>query len=371
MILTIIIFLIMLSALVLVHEVGHFITARRLGLEVEEFGFGFPPRVWGMKRGRTTYSLNLIPIGGFVKIKGESGEDANARDSFASQSPGARSVVVLAGVVMNILLAFVLLSVAFGIGTSQIIDDGLPSSAHVRDAHIEILSVLKGSPADKAGILSGDTLATIDGQTFASYRDVQAYIKLHSDRSLVIKITRNDNDIEKSVTPKILDEAKGPALGVRLAVVGTVSYSFFSAIGQGIYATGMFLKEIVLAFSLLLVGLFRGIKPTVDVAGPVGVAVLTGEAASRGIAFFLQFAAMLSLNLAVVNALPIPALDGGRFVFIVIEKIRGRAITRRIETAIHNVGFLLLMLLVLVVTVRDVGRFSGTISNVVHKVLGE
>ncbi len=371
MVLTVIIFLIMLSALVLVHEAGHFITAKRLGLEVEEFGFGFPPRLASFRRGQTVYSINWLLLGGFVKIKGESGDHSNENDSFASRTPGQRAVVVLAGVIMNIVLAAVLLSGALVLGVNQIIDEGLPQGARIQNAHIEVLAVLKGSPADAAGLTSGDTLVSIDGQKFASFRDVQAYIKSNADRALAIRIMHDGREAEKSITPKILEETKSAALGVRLAGVGVVSYPFFQAIWQGVIATGILLKEIVFAFGALAASLLRGIKPAVDVAGPVGVAVLTGEAASRGIAFFFQFAAMLSLNLAVVNALPVPALDGGRFLFILIETIRGRAITRRVEAAIHNVGFLILILLVLVVTARDLGRFSGTIGGVVRRLIGE
>lgn len=377
---TLIIFIIVLGILVLVHEFGHFWAAKKQGIGVEEFGFGFPPRlvglqrdpatgkrklIWGAKEtGKnepTVYSLNWIPFGGFVRIKGESGEAANDPDSFVAKSIGRRALVIAMGVIGNIILTAVLLSIGLYVGMPQAIDESISSYARVSDRRIQALTILPSSPAEQAGIKAADELFKINGQEIASGQQFKDFVNQNVNKEITVTIKRQDQPQDIIVTPIVLKETGKGGIGVGLAEVATVSYPAWLALPKGIQMTGYLLKAIVVAFGVLLRDLVLGKPVTMDVAGPVGIAVMTGEAARLGWVYLLQFVALLSANLAVINALPLPALDGGRFLFLLIEKFRGRPVSRKVEVLIHNTGFVLLLLLVVLVTYRDLARYSGPV----------
>jgi regulator of sigma E protease len=360
MISTIIILAVVLSLLVFVHELGHFATAKIAKIRVEEFGFGFPPRLFGFKRGNTVYSINWIPLGGFVRIKGESGEHSKDRDSFANKSVWVRGAVICAGVCMNIILAWFVLTIGYMIGLPQVIDE-LPASARVADQRVQIYSVLKGSPADVAGLLSGDVVSALDGERLVDTDQFRNYTGGRAGVPVRLSITRDSQALDKTVTPTVLAESNRPAIGVSIVGIGLVSYPWYMAPAQGLAATGYFLREILVAFYSLLRDLFTAQKVTVELSGPVGIAVLTAEVVKMGFRHLLQFTALLSVNLAVINILPFPALDGGRLFFLVIESIRRRAVSAKIEASVHNLGFAFLMLLVLVITYQDVVKFGDRI----------
>ncbi len=360
MITTILIFVAVLSLLVFVHEFGHFITAKRAGIRVDEFGFGFPPRLFGIKKNDTIYSINWIPLGGFVKIKGEAGEHKNDKDSFSSKSALTRASVLLAGVGMNMLLAWALLTVGYLIGLPQVID-GLSPYARVADTKITVMQVLPGSPADVGGVQAGDVITTVDGRATQDSESVRAVAQERLDTPVSLMITRGGESFEKFVTPAVLAESGKPGLGVALMKTGLVSYPLHIAPIQAAHSTYTIAKEIVLSFYGLLRDLFVQQKVTTEFSGPVGIAVLTGEVARLGIRHLLQFTALLSVNLAVLNALPFPALDGGRLFFLFLEAIRRKAVSRRIEIAMHNIGFGMLLTLIVVVTYRDVVRYGERI----------
>jgi regulator of sigma E protease len=371
MILTIITFVAVLSLLVFVHEFGHFITAKKSGISVEEFGFGFPPRIFGVKKGETLYSINWIPLGGFVKIKGEAGEHAHDKDSFANKGAHIRLAVLVAGVIMNVVLAWFLLSLGYLIGMPQAIDTDLSKFARVADAKVQVVDVLDGSPAAKADIQSGDTIVSVGGTAVSTIDAVRALTGAAAGTSERFVVSRNGATLQKDITPAVLDETdKQPAIGVELVTTGMVSYPIWMAPVQGAVATYTFGSDIVGAFAGLIGDLFARQKVAVDFSGPVGIAILTSEVAAMGIRYLIQFTALLSLNLAVINILPFPALDGGRVLFLVIEKVRGRAVSRRIENAAHNIGFAVLMLLVLVVTYGDLIKFGGRITGGLSRIFG-
>ncbi len=382
-------FLIVLAVLVISHEFGHFIAARKTGMKVEEFGFGFPPRIFGLqfkkdgsKKWRlvkgnrdlnesdteydTVYSFNWLPLGGFVKIKGENGEDKNDPQSFASKKPWQKAVVLSGGVVMNVVLAAVLLIAGYMIGLPQNLDN-MADVSNIKDRRIEILQVLPGKPAQLAGIQDGDVVLQIDALQNPRLKQLQDYIDQHKNQEVLLKFGRGQETIEKKITPVVYSDTGRGGLGIAIAEIGTVHYPFFSAIWEGIKATGWYLKEIVVAFYLLITGLFAGHGAGDAVSGPVGVAVMTGKVARLGLIYLIQFMAMLSLNLAVFNILPIPALDGGRLLFVLISKIRRKEVSQKLEGMFHMVGFALLMLLVVAVTVRDVSNFRGVIGAFFHR----
>lgn len=365
---TVLLFIIVLAVLVLVHELGHFLTARWFGIDVEEFGFGFPPRIFGIKKGKTLYSLNWIPLGGFVKIKGEDDPEAHGPGTFAHKPAWARAIVIGAGVFMNLVLASLLFAIGLTIGMPQAVDS-LPANARVRDRQVQIIEVLKGTPAEQAGFMAGDTIVSINDQAFTKVEDVQTIVNI-AESSVSVEIRRGKETFTRVLTPVLEPSLGKRVMGVGLVEAATVSYPWYIAIGKGVQATGFYLKEISLSFVDLFRGLFVGQKSDVEFSGPVGIAVLTGRAARLGFTYLLQFAALLSINLAVINVLPIPALDGGRLLFIIIEKIRGRSVRPIVEAVIHRIAFFLLLGLIVIVTAKDLARYGNQILKALGSLIG-
>lgn len=358
--LTVIVFIIILSILVFVHEFGHYIVAKRSGLMVEEFGFGFPPRIFGWKRGETLYSINLIPFGGFVKILGEEGEEKNNPRSFASKKVSTRILIVCAGVLMNILLMVAILMLGNFVGLPKVIERDVPPSATVKDLRVQILNVVSKSPADLAGLKAGDIILTVsaNGQTIrvGEVEELQNFIQKYLGEEVALKIKHRNEILEKKVLArKIHPQNEGP-MGISLAKTATVSYPFYLAPIYGIkdsyLLTANFLKALFLLFkSLIVEGKMMG-----EVGGPVQIALLINEMTKMGFAFVLQFTALLSLNLAILNILPFPALDGGRLLFLVIEGVRRKPISANLEKNIHLAGFIILLILIILITIKDITK---------------
>jgi len=383
MITTILLFAIILGLLVFVHEFGHFISAKKLGAKVEEFGFGFPPRMIGVYKNHegkaklvfrktpttnnTIYSLNWIPIGGFVRIKGEDGGEKNDPESFSAKPIWKRAVILAAGVTMNFVLAIVVMSIGFGIGMPQALNGNL-EGANIKDRTLQVVSVTKESPAALAGIEAGDEIISIDGKEL-NFKELQAYATSKIGQEVDYGIKRKDNVFDVKAVPAVLKETGFGGIGVNLVEVGVVSYPWYLALWRGVTETLFFTKEVVVAFAMLIKDLFIGRGASVDLSGPIGIAVLTGQVARLGLIYILQFTALLSVNLAVVNILPFPALDGGRIVFLIIEKIRRRPVSQKLEAIIHNVGFMALMLLVAIVTYRDFIKFGDKFSGLWQSII--
>src|SRR3989338_8312082 len=254
---TVIVFIAILGLLVLVHEFGHFILARRNGVKVDEFGFGLPPRMFGVYLGsdgkwklvgskireaeRTIYSFNWLPLGGFVRMKGEEeteGPRLVESDSFASKSIGARLRIISAGVSMNLLLAIVLLTIGFAVGSPQFIDETVPADARVRDQVIRVLEVLPDSPASSAGLQIGDTILEVDGQRVIAVTEFQEYITAHQAESITFLIERDGQRQEQSLTPAALPGLENPGIGIALVSTGTLSYPIYTAWWHALVATG-------------------------------------------------------------------------------------------------------------------------------------
>lgn len=371
---TILIFVVLLGMLVFVHELGHFITAKRNGIRVDEFGFGFPPRlfgfikdetgkyrlVWGNKdvpsSGKTVYSLNWIPLGGFVRIAGEDGHDTSDPESFASKSAWVRVKVLGAGVCMNFLFAWFLISIVLMLGMPQPIDPS--ESGQYTDAKIQILSIVKGTPAETMGLKMGDEILTINGKSMSGLDQVSQEIATHRGEVITITIDRFGKSLSFSGTPRTEYPAGEGSLGISFSETATVTYPWYQAIYEGARATYAITIAILQAFGQMIASLFGSEKSALDVTGPVGIVYLTKQMSDLGLAYLLQFAALLSINLGIINILPIPALDGGRILFILIEKFKGSPVSRRVEGMIHQVGFILLLLLMVFVTIRDFSQFQ-------------
>jgi regulator of sigma E protease len=367
---TLLLFILVLSLLVFVHEFGHFVMAKRMGMKVEEFGFGFPPRLWGVKRGQTTYSINWIPLGGFVKIKGESGEHAQETDSFASKKAWQRFLVLVAGVAMNLVLAAVLFTIGYMSGLPSIIDETLPESARVRDQAITVMQVVEHSPAALSGIVAGDEILSVDGEVFLSDSAAREYMTAHASEGVEVVVQGTDETQRTyALKSEYLESVDATGVGLAFISTGLVSYPFFQAVGQGVWTTIQLTGAVAYAFYDLIRDLIITQQVGVDLSGPVGIAVMTGQVAAMGFVYLLQFTAILSINLAIINIFPFPALDGGRIFFLLIEKLRGRPVNQRVEIAAHNLGFMLLMVLVVLVTYKDLVTFSDEIVGAIKNLI--
>ncbi len=357
---TALIFIIVLSILVFVHELGHFVMAKRAGMKVEEFGFGFPPRIFGIKRGGTTYSINWIPFGGFVKIMGEDGDNRNDPQSFGAKSLWSRTGVILAGVVMNFLFAVALLIIVNSVGLRVGLDNQ-PQSASVKDIKVQIIQVTAGSPAEKAGLKVLDEiveLKTADQDLQATdVPAVQAFIAGHKGQEIAMTLSNGNSLRTISVVPRIDPPAGEGALGIAMTKTGIVKYSLPVAFIKGFQYAAVIFVNTLLGYAMIIKNIFMTGKPGVEVSGPVGIASLTGQAARFGLIYLMQFMALISVNLAVLNVIPFPALDGGRFLFLIIEKIKGSPLSRRVEGTINSLGFIVLLALMLYITTKDILKF--------------
>ncbi len=362
MIVTILAFLIVLSILVLIHEFGHFITAKKLGIKVEEFGFGFPPRVFGKKIGETIYSINLLPIGGFVKLYGEDSAGAGSirrttndeprtdlKRAFFARPTWQRAAIVLAGVVMNFLLAVVIISYLFsGPGVA------LPTK------NIKIVEVTKNSPAYAAGLANGDEVLSVDNQKISDTSKFISITRSKLGKEISLDIARGGQKSQVRLIPrKTYPKGEGP-LGIAITNIEVVKYPWYQAPFYGTREAIKFTWLILSGLGSMVFDLVTKGQPPAGVAGPIGVAELTGEALNRGIVPLLWLVSVLSLNLAVVNVLPIPALDGGRLFFIMIEMVTRKKVSARYEAMAHAVGLAVLLSLILLITLFDIFRiFSG------------
>lgn len=347
---TIALLFLILSVLVVIHELGHFIAARIFGVAVEEFGLGFPPRAAIIKKGKqTTYTLNWLPFGGFVKLKGEQGESQDS-DSFAAQAVWKKIIILGAGVFMNLAFTVFVFTAGFTFGVPQSVE-GISDVSSLRDFRIQVVNVQSQSPAEKAGLASGDIIKTISGQAFTTISDIRQYVTPREGMPLAVEVQRNGSTVSYTISPEKLGSNGSVGFGVGLVAIATISYPIHIAFWESVKTTGFLIKTIFVTLG----NAFQ--KRAFDgFVGPVGIAQHAFDAAKLGITYLLNLMALISVSLAIFNVLPIPALDGGRILFAVIEKVRRRAIKPEIENTIHLVGFALLLLLLLLVTVRDVGN---------------
>lgn len=375
---TIIVFVVLLTALILVHELGHFWSARRAGIRVEEFGLGLPPRLIGVQRdagtgklrfvpgfwskrkpGPTTvYSFNLLPIGGFIRIFGEDGTDSRDPRSFANQTWWVRSRTILAGVAMNLVLAVCLLVVGFQIGLPVDIGNEQISGA---DAKIRISAVAQYSPAADAGIKIGDSIARLRAGNIISeaksIEEVQSFIRERAGTEVEIILERGGVERTAMITPRSNPPPGEGALGIAMNVVALRTLPLLTAIRESAIIVVQLAGFFLTILGSMLIRLFAAGQVPSGVAGPIGIAVLVGDASQLGLPYVLWFAVQLSVSLAVLNLLPFPALDGGRFLFLLIEKLKGSPVSRRIEQFAHSVGMALLLLAILAISVQDIRRF--------------
>ena len=328
-------------------------------MRVEEFGFGFPPRLFGVKKGETVYSINLIPFGGFVKILGEEGGHAGEPGSFSAKSIWTRLSVVVAGVMMNFLLAVFLLMLGNFLGLRiGLVDDNL--SANAKNKQIQIIQIAENSPAQIADLRLLDEIVGFKKENSVIYvsatKEVQDFVRENAGVKSVILIKRAGQPLEKEILPRKNPPEGQGALGISLALTGVVSYPWYESVWRGVYDAVILTINTILGYWMLIKTLLIKGKLMADVSGPIGIATMTGQAARIGLNYLIQFVAMISVNLAVLNIIPFPALDGGRAVTLIIEKIKGSPINRKVENMVNTAGFALLIVLMIYVTVKDLIR---------------
>lgn len=361
---SIIIFIIILLVLVLIHEFGHFFTAKKFGIRVDEFGFGFPPKIFGIKKGETEYSLNLLPIGGFVKIFGENPDDENtfgpdAERSFVNKPKWQQAIVLFAGVFANFILAWLLFSVGFM--------SGLPTSVgsesagmQLQNVNLVVTSVLTKSPAESVGLKVGDKIISVasaeDSISKINPDTLKSFILAHSNKEINIGYLRGQDEKINSVAITPVKNSAGvePMIGISMDMIGTAKLPFFTAFKEGMVLTLYIAKGTVVGLYTLISQALVGKGSFASVTGPVGLVGIVGDAYQFGFVYLLSFTALISLNLAVINLLPFPALDGGRLFFLLIEKIKGSRIKSEIANTANMIGFGILILLMVVITYHDV-----------------
>ncbi|KKQ84624.1 MAG: Membrane-associated zinc metalloprotease [Candidatus Daviesbacteria bacterium GW2011_GWB1_39_5] len=347
--------------MVLIHEFGHFLMAKKFGIKVEEFGFGIPPRIWGKKFGETLYSINWLPIGGFVRLQGEDEEgtlDKNKKDSrdFRAKPVSQRIIVVVAGVIMNLVLAWALFY-------TVIIAQNFKIIYPVSEPAVYILQVEKDFPAQLAGIKAGEKLLAIDNQQISDIDQARNFIQTKDEKPLTLTLVDIDgkNKREISVTPKKGEDGRA-LIGVVFSPIPFKQYHTpIEKIFSGITYSYDLTKITFVGFAKLVGDLTTGNfgQASQSVAGPVGLATVTNSILSTGweaIVPYIWFVGVISLTLAIFNVLPIPALDGGRLLFLVIEAVARKKVKEDVEKMVHQVGFIILIALAILVTFSDIRK---------------
>jgi regulator of sigma E protease len=362
----ILLFIVILIVLVIVHEFGHFITAKMTKMRVDEFAFGFPPRLFGKKIGETTYSFNAIPLGGYVSIWGENGSEEDQKQNGALNHPRAfgnrpwwaQLLVLVAGVTMNMLLALVIF-IIISFGTVTVSADDERYTERLKTTSLMVSNVSPESPAFKAGIVPGSIITKItaskESSSLVSATSVISFIEKNANNPFTIEYTSPDG-IKKETTIAavygIVENKK--ALGVALENIGEIKTTPFEAISLGFERT---VNVTILTFeglTQLVSSLFKGESVIETLSGPVGIAKIVGETSEYGYEAILTLVAILSINLAIFNILPLPALDGGRMVVVIIETVSKRKIPFKYYSWVNMIGFFALIALLIVVTFNDI-----------------
>lgn len=341
----IVVSLIVFSIIILFHELGHFLLAKRAGIKVNEFSLGLGPTIWGIKKGDTLYSLKLLPFGGACMMEGED-EDSNAENSFGSKSVWARISVVAAGPIFNFIMAVVF---SFVIICASGYD--LPV----------LVDVTPGYAAAEAGLQPGDVIKELNGKNVHFYRDISAYSLYHAGEPVVVTYERNGEEYETELVPRYDEELGRYLYGfIGNAAREKHSNNIFVWMKYSVYEVGYWIESTVQSLRLL----FSGGVSVNDMSGPVGIVDAIGDSYEASVSYgigmtilqMMYICVFLSANLGVMNLLPIPALDGGRLVFLVLEAIRGKKIDPEKEGTVHFIGLMLLLLLMVVIMFNDVRK---------------
>ena len=350
---TILIAIISLIILVILHELGHFYFAKKFGVRVDEFGIGYPPKIFSKKIGETLYSLNLLPLGGFVRIYGHE-ERINDPRSFSTKPFWQKSIIILGGVAVFWVIAAILLSIVMVIGAPSLIEDH--ETTGFIDPKVQIVSVAKNSPADAIGLVIGDVIKSMNGISLDKVSSVQEITDENKGKEISIVIQRGQEILNLSLVPRIdTPSGEGP-MGVALFRTALKKIPWYKAPIEGVKATWNLTVAIVHGWGTVIGSLVtgNGVPEGVEIKGVVGIFELFNGIGSLGISYFLQLISIIAISLALINSLPIPALDGGWFLFLVIEKVRGKPLNDKLIQKISIFFFLLLIILMVWITIKDI-----------------
>lgn len=350
---TIIIAIISLVLLITFHELGHFLFAKKFGVRVDEFGIGYPPRLFGKKIGGTVYSWNLLPLGGFVKIYGHE-QRIDEPDSFTTKPFYQKVIIILGGVAMFWVIAAILLTTVMMIGAPSIIEDSEVSGFD--NPKVQIVGVSKNTPAFEAELKIGDIIKSINGVEIDKVKEVQDITKGSQGTEMLLVIQRGQRTLDIHLTPRVSVPAGEGPIGISLVRTGLRKTIWYKAPIDGIKATGILTVAIVKGWAVTIKSLVQDgkVPDGVEIKGPVGIFQLFNDVGGLGVSYFLQLVAIIAISLALINSLPIPALDGGWFLFLVIEKIKGKPLNQKFVQNISITFFVLLVALLIWITIKDV-----------------
>lgn len=331
---TAILAIILFCVMIFPHELGHYIAAKRLGVKVNEFAFGMGPVIWKKQKGETLHSIRLFPIGGFCSMEGED-EDSDEPRAFNNKKPWQKIIILAAGSFMNVLCAILIMSIVVGVlgFTTTTID-----------------TVSEGSPAETAGIMAGDEITAIDGQPIEAWTDVSAAIASAEGGQIIMTVQRDGRTLEAAVTPEQTQDG-----AFLIGITSRVSHNPFRAVAEGAKSTW----NITVSMFQTLSQLFTGQLGADSLSGPVGMVQMVSQTTQYGWWYYGFLTALICINLAIINMLPLPALDGGRIIFVIISMITGRPVSQKVEGTVHFVGIMLLFGLMVYVTFNDITRIFG------------
>lgn len=331
---TAILAIILFCVMIFPHELGHYIAAKRLGVKVNEFAFGMGPVIWKKQKGETLHSIRLFPIGGFCSMEGED-EDSDEPRAFNNKKPWQKIIILAAGSFMNVLCAILIMSIVVGVlgFTTTTID-----------------TVSEGSPAETAGIMAGDEITAIDGQPIEAWTDVSAAIASAEGGQIIMTVQRDGRTLEAAVTPEQTQDG-----AFLIGITSRVNHNPFRAVAEGAKSTW----NITVSMFQTLSQLFTGQLGADSLSGPVGMVQMVSQTTQYGWWYYGFLTALICINLAIINMLPLPALDGGRIIFVIISMITGRPVSQKVEGTVHFVGIMLLFGLMAYVTFNDITRIFG------------
>ena len=360
---SIILFILILAVLILVHEFGHFLAAKKSGVKVLEFGIGYPPFLFGIKKGETLYSVNALPFGGFVKIYGEDPDKESisgpeSHRSIVNKSKTIQAIILSAGVIFNIIFAWILITIGFVSGLPTPITHAGPGV--VENPELVITAVQNDSPAFFADIKPGDRILEI---TAGSYilnelkpELISNFIEAHADEELRIVHRRGEEILisQMNAVEGIIPGRQG--IGINMDTIGTLQLPIHQAMFEAGKTTINLLTVVTVGLGQFIGNTFTGQGDLSQITGPIGIVGLVGDVSVLGWVYILSFTAFISINLAIINLIPFPALDGGRLLFLIIEAIKGSRINPKISNVLNAIGFFLLILLMIIVSINDVIR---------------
>ena len=346
-----------LIGLVTLHELGHFILAKKFGVKVEEFGLGYPPRIFGKKIGETVYSLNLLPFGAFVRLPGEI-EKVEDKRSFSQQSVGKRALITLGGVLSFWVIAIVLFSIVFSLGTRVAVEDEV--NHNLINPEVQIAGISPNSPAESAKLIAGDAIIKMRSAKeeieINKVSEVKNFVNDNLGKEISITIKRGNKTFDVSLVPRPSPPKNDGPIGIVLLRTALKKYPWWQAPWQGILAAGNITVTIVTGWGMIIKNIIKGMPSGAQLMGPVGILNLFTQVSQLGTVYFIQFVGIISMYLAIFNILPIPALDGGKLLFLGIEALRKKPVNEKTEQNITAFFFVLLLILIGWATVKDIMR---------------